>query len=93
LLTAVATALVFLPVAFAGNIAGLEIAQPLAVVVIGGLITATIFSLAGVPAIYLLFGAKREPDLDLPVTVVTEEDMREALERAHEMGEAKQFAN
>jgi hypothetical protein len=93
LLTAIATALIFLPVAFAGNIAGLEIAQPLAVVVLGGLITTTIFSLAGVPAMYLLFGEKREPDLDLPVTVVTEEEMREAMERVGQMGEAKQFAN
>ncbi|MCI0694771.1 efflux RND transporter permease subunit [candidate division KSB1 bacterium] len=89
LLTAVATALVFLPAVFAGNIAGLEIAQPLAVVVIGGLITATIFSLAGVPAMYLLFGAKREPDLDLPITVVTEEEMREAMARVGEMDETK----
>jgi CzcA family heavy metal efflux pump len=93
LLTAVATALVFLPMVFAGNIAGLEIAQPLAGVVLGGLVTSTIFSLAGVPALYLLFGAKREPDLGLHVTVVSEEEMREALARAHEMGEARQFAN
>lgn len=93
LLTAVATALVFLPIAFAGNIAGLEIAQPTAVVVLGGLITATIFSLAAVPAMYLLFGAKREEDLGLlPITVVTEEDMAEAIERTREMGKAKQFA-
>lgn len=86
LMTAIATALVFLPLAFAGNIAGLEIVQPLAVVVLGGLITATIFSLAGVPAMYLLFGSKREPDLDLPVSVVTEEEMREAIERMRESG-------
>ncbi len=93
LLTAIATMLVFLPMAFAGNIAGLEIAQPMAVVVLGGVITATIFSLAAVPAMYLLFGAKREEDLELlPVTVVTEEDMREVLERARETGKVKQFA-
>ena len=93
LLAAIATMLVFLPIAFAGNIAGLEIAQPMAVVVLGGVITATIFSLAAVPAMYLLFGAKREEDLELlPVTVVTEEDMREVLERARETGKVKQFA-
>ena len=85
--------MVFLPVVFAGNIAGLEIAQPLAGVVLGGLITSTLFSLAGVPALYLLFGAKREADLGLHVTVVSEEEMREAISRSHEMGEAKQFAN
>lgn len=89
LLTAVALALVFLPLAFAGNIAGLEIAQPLAVVVIGGLITSTLYSLVGVPAMYLLFGAKREPDLDLPITVVTEEEMREAMERMRESGKVE----
>jgi len=94
LLTAVATALVFLPVAFAGNIAGLEIAQPIAVVVLGGLITATIFSLAAVPAMYLLFGAKRESDLELlPVTVVTEEDMREAMAKIGDIGEVKRAMN
>lgn len=93
LLAAVATALVFLPVAIAGNIAGLEIAQPIAVVVLGGLITATIFSLAAVPAMYLLFGSKREEELGLlPVTVVSEEEMAEALERARESGTMKQYA-
>jgi Cu/Ag efflux pump CusA len=93
LMTAVTTALAILPLAFAGNVAGLEIMQPMAVVALGGLITATIFTLAGVPALYLLFGAKREADLDLHVTVVTEEEMHEAIERVHGMGEAKQFAN
>jgi Cu/Ag efflux pump CusA len=93
-LTAIATALVFLPIAIAGGRAGLEIAQPIAVVVLGGLITSTIFSLAGVPAMYLLFGAKREEDLGLlPVTVVTEEEMHEAISKVHDMGEAKQFVN
>jgi len=89
LMTAVTTALVFLPLALFGNVAGLEIMQPMAVVVLGGLITATIFTLAGVPAIYLLFGAKREDDLDLPVTVVTEEEMREAVSGFRETGKAE----
>jgi Cu/Ag efflux pump CusA len=93
LMTAITTALAFLPLAFFGNVAGLEIMQPLAVVVLGGLITATGFSLAGVPALYLLFGAKREADLGLHVTVVSEEEMHEAISRVHDMGEAKQFAN
>lgn len=93
LMTTITTALVFLPLAFFGNVAGLEIAQPMAVIVLGGLISSTIFSLAGVPAMYLLFGAKREADLDLHVTVVTEEEMHEAIERVQGMGEAKQFAN
>jgi Cu/Ag efflux pump CusA len=92
LMTAVTTALAFLPLAFFGNVAGLEIMQPMAVVVLGGLITATIFTLAGVPAMYLLFGAKREPDLELlPVTVVTEEETMAAMERVPQMNKAEHF--
>jgi len=64
LMTAVTTALAFLPVALFGNIAGLEIVQPMAVVILGGLVTTTLFSLVGVPAMYVLFGAAREPELE-----------------------------
>ncbi len=93
LMTAIATALAFSPLAFFGNIAGLEIPHPMALVVLGGLITSTIYTLVGVPALYALFGAKREPDLELQVTVVTEEEMRESISRIHELGETRQFAN
>jgi Cu/Ag efflux pump CusA len=65
LMTAVTTALVFLPLALFGNIAGLEILHPMAIVVLGGLVTATLHGLVGVPAMYLLFGAAREPELEL----------------------------
>jgi Cu/Ag efflux pump CusA len=65
LMTAVTTALVFLPLAFFGSIAGLEIVQPMAVVILGGLITTSLLALIGVPAMYLLFGEKQEPDLGL----------------------------
>ncbi|ABQ27622.1 efflux RND transporter permease subunit [Geotalea uraniireducens] len=67
LMAAATTALAFSPLALFGNIAGLEIVQPMAIVVLGGLVTTTFFTLAGVPAIYLLFGTKREPDLELEV--------------------------
>jgi Cu/Ag efflux pump CusA len=75
LLSAVATALVFLPFALRGSVAGLEIMQPMSVVVLGGLVTCVVHGLVGLPALYLLFGAAREPELDLaelPATVVTE---------------------
>jgi len=65
LMTAVTTALVVSPFAWFGNIAGLEIVSPMAVIILGGLVTATLFTLVGLPAIYLLFGRKREPVLDL----------------------------
>ncbi len=90
LLTAIAVALVFLPMVFAGSIAGLEMLQPMALVILGGLITTTIFSLACVPALYLLFGAKREEELGLlPITVVTEEETAELVERAKDGKSAK----
>jgi CzcA family heavy metal efflux pump len=80
LMTAVTTALVFLPLALFGNSAGLEIVHPMAIVVLGGLVTATLLSLVGVPAMYLLFGAAREPELELvPVTVVDEKDVHAAM--------------
>jgi len=75
LLSALATALVFLPFALWGNVAGLEIMQPMAIVVLGGLVTTTLLALVGTPALYLFFGVAREPELDLvdlPATVVTE---------------------
>ena len=80
LMTAVTTALAFLPMALFGNIAGLEIMHPMAAVILGGLVTTTLLSLVGVPAMYVLFGAVREPELeDLSAAVVSEEAMRAAV--------------
>jgi HME family heavy-metal exporter len=81
LMTAGTTALAFLPFVLFGNIAGLEILHPVAIVVLGSLVTATLFTLAGVPAIYLLFGGVREPALGLealPVGGVTGVEIRAA---------------
>jgi CzcA family heavy metal efflux pump len=65
LMAAVMTAMVLFPLVFFGDIAGLEFVRPMAIVVLGGLVTTTLFTLAGIPSMYLLFGAKREPDLEL----------------------------
>ncbi|MCZ6445877.1 MAG: efflux RND transporter permease subunit, partial [Planctomycetota bacterium] len=62
LLTTVAIAVLVLPMVFFGNTAGLEIVHPMAVVILGGLVTATVYTFYGVPALYLLFGASAEPD-------------------------------
>jgi Cu/Ag efflux pump CusA len=62
--TAIAVAAVMLPFALLGNDAGLEILQPMAVVILGGLVTATFVSLTVVPALYVRFGAGRDT-LDL----------------------------
>jgi Cu/Ag efflux pump CusA len=63
--TALTTAAAMLPLVLLGNIAGLEIVHPIAMVILGGLVTATLFNLYLVPALYLRFGARREPELEL----------------------------
>ncbi|MGH9577180.1 MAG: efflux RND transporter permease subunit, partial [Terriglobales bacterium] len=61
--TTVITLLLILPFVVRGDIAGLEILHPAAVVVLGGLIVSTVFMLLVVPAIYLRFGAgSADPD-------------------------------
>jgi CzcA family heavy metal efflux pump len=64
LLTSVATALAVLPLLVFGNRAGLEIAQPLAVVVIGGLLTTTFVSLFVLPVLYLHLAPSSVPEQD-----------------------------
>jgi CzcA family heavy metal efflux pump len=52
--TAVTLAAAVAPLALSGAIAGTELLRPFAVVVLGGLVTTTLFSLFVVPALYLL---------------------------------------
>jgi Cu/Ag efflux pump CusA len=52
-LTAIATACAFLPFVIFGNLPGLEIMQPMAIVVLGGLITTTVVNLYLLPVLYL----------------------------------------
>jgi Cu/Ag efflux pump CusA len=52
-LTAIATACAFLPFVIFGNIPGLEIMQPMAIVVLGGLVTTTVVNLYLLPVLYL----------------------------------------
>lgn len=59
-MTAAAAALVLSPFAVAGPIAGQEILHPLAIVVLGGLVSATLVNLFVVPVLYLRFGAASE---------------------------------
>jgi Cu/Ag efflux pump CusA len=53
LLTAAATAVVLLPLLFFGGLPGGELLHPLAVVVLGGLISSTLLTLCVLPALYV----------------------------------------
>jgi Cu/Ag efflux pump CusA len=58
-----------LPFAWANGRAGFEVLGPLAVVILGGLVTGTLYSLCVVPALYSRFGEGAMPD------AVTDEDL------------------
>jgi len=64
-MTALTTGLTLLPFALFGNIPGHEMVYPMAIIIIGGLVTSTLLNLFLLPALYLRFGASREPDLAL----------------------------
>jgi CzcA family heavy metal efflux pump len=59
LMTALATALALVPLIAAGTIPGHEIEHPMAVVIVGGLVTSTLVNLFIVPSLYLRFGHSR----------------------------------
>ena len=56
LMTATVTALALVPIALGGLKPGQEIEHPMAVVILGGLITSTLLNLFLLPALYLGFG-------------------------------------
>jgi len=60
LMTTLACALALVPLVIAGTIPGHEIEHPLAVVVLGGLVTSTLVNLFVVPSLYLRFGRSSE---------------------------------
>jgi len=57
------TALALLPIVIAGSIAGQEVVKPLAVAVLGGLVTSTIAVLFVLPPIYLRTAPRRPDDV------------------------------
>ena len=54
-----------LPIVVFGQIPGLEIVRPTAIVILGGLVASTLFTLFVMPALYLLIGSGGEPQTDL----------------------------
>jgi CzcA family heavy metal efflux pump len=59
MMTALATGLALVPLVIDGNIPGAEIEYPMAIVILGGLITSTLLNLFVVPSLYLQFGKSR----------------------------------
>jgi Cu/Ag efflux pump CusA len=60
LMTALATGLAVIPLVIAGSLPGHEIEHPMAVVIIGGLVTSTFRNLFIVPALYLRWGRGKD---------------------------------
>ncbi|HKG55256.1 MAG TPA: efflux RND transporter permease subunit, partial [Anaerolineales bacterium] len=60
MMTALTTGLALLPLIIAGNIPGQEIEYPMAIVILGGLITSTLLNLLVVPTLYLHFGKSKK---------------------------------
>jgi CzcA family heavy metal efflux pump len=59
LMTSLATGLALVPLVIAGSIPGHEVEHPLAVVILGGLVTSTLLNLFVVPSLYLRFAKAR----------------------------------
>ena len=59
---ALATAAFLVPFVVLGSPVGLEIVHPMAIVLLGGLVTATLMSLFALPALYARFAARTERD-------------------------------
>ncbi len=68
LMTALATGLALVPLVITGEIPGHEIEYPMAVVILGGLVTSTVLNLFIIPAIYLLFG--RDKNVAAPAPAI-----------------------
>jgi Cu/Ag efflux pump CusA len=60
LMTAATTGLALVPLALAGDKPGSELQSPMAIVILGGLITATFLNLVVVPALFSRWGRRKE---------------------------------
>lgn len=81
-----------LPLALLGKIAGLEIIQPSALVIIGGVVTSSLYVLLSVPACYLIFASDVEKESELNLEFIDQalkEDFRLVMEREQLQKEAR----
>jgi multidrug efflux pump subunit AcrB len=58
-MTALATGLAVTPLSVAGSNPGHELEHPMAIVIVGGLVTSTLLNLFVMPSLYLRFGGSR----------------------------------
>jgi Cu/Ag efflux pump CusA len=65
MMTALATGLALVPLVVAGSIPGHEIEHPMAIVILGGLVTATLVNLFVLPSLYLAFGKSKRDKAEL----------------------------
>jgi Cu/Ag efflux pump CusA len=61
-LSALAVGLPLVPLVLLGSLPGLEVVRPLAVVILGGLVTTTLVGLLLVPVLYLRFAPRAQPE-------------------------------
>jgi Cu/Ag efflux pump CusA len=72
LMTALTAGLALIPLALGGGEPGNELQTPMAIVILGGLLTATALNMLVLPALYRLFGDRTEPirlPRDAPVPI------------------------
>ncbi len=81
LMTGLVAALGFLPMALNTTV-GAEVQRPLATVVIGGIITATLATLVVLPVLYASFGARRVEEASQPSSRLGDEEATAATEPA-----------
>jgi len=60
IMTALAAGLALVPFAIAADKPGNEILSPLAIVILGGLLSSTVLNMVVLPALYLKFGQPQE---------------------------------
>jgi CzcA family heavy metal efflux pump len=64
IMTTLTTIVAIIPLIWAGSQPGHEVEHPMAVVILGGMITSTLLNLFVVPSLYLRFGARRASELE-----------------------------
>jgi Cu/Ag efflux pump CusA len=86
LMTALATGLALVPLAIAGDLPGHEIEHPMAIVILGGLVTSTLLNLFVVPSLYLRFG-KSKRAAPAPTGAAAAEGLRTGASRGEALGQ------